>query len=91
MLASANAIAKTGGPTGSLTIRYLKPTPLYEPLRYAAWVERIDERKVLVKGECSLRDEVLTTAEGVFIRLRTPGIDWHKHDRAEKTAGDVDA
>ena len=83
VLASANAIAKTGGPTGSLTIRYLRPTPLYEELRYTAWVERIDERKVLVKGECTLRNEVLTRAEGIFIRLRVPGIDWHKQEQAE--------
>lgn len=91
VLASANAIAQTGGPTGSLTIRYLKPTPLYEPLHYAAWVERIDERKVLVKGECSLRDEVLTTAEGIFIRLRIAGIDWHKQDQSEEPASGGEA
>jgi len=83
VLAAANAIARTGGPTGSLTIRYLKPTPLYEPLRYAAWVERIEERKVLARGECTLNGEVLTEAEGVFIRLRQPGIDWHKREEQE--------
>jgi acyl-coenzyme A thioesterase PaaI-like protein len=80
VLAAANAIQKTGGPTGSLTIRYHRPTPLYEPLRYSARVEQIEERKVLVSGECTLRDEVLTSAEGIFIRLRRTGIDWHKHD-----------
>ena len=83
ILAAANAIHQTGGPTGSLTIRYRKPTPLYEPLRYVAWVERIEERKVLVKGECTLRDQVLTSAEGIFIRLRKPGIDWHKQDQKQ--------
>lgn len=82
VLAAANAIAQTGGPTGSLTIRYRLPTPLYEPLRFAAWVERIDERKVLVRGECTLGEDVLTEAEGVFIRLRRPGIDWHAQDQA---------
>ena len=81
ILAAANAIHRTGGPTGSLTICYRKPTPLYEKLRYAAWVERIEERKVLVKGECTLRDELLTSAEGVFIRVRQPGIDWHTKDQ----------
>ena len=85
VLASANAVKQTGGPTGRLTIKYRKPTPLYEPLVYEAWVERIDERKVLVRGECRIegQDVVLTEAEGIFIRLRVPGIDWHKTDQSE--------
>jgi acyl-coenzyme A thioesterase PaaI-like protein len=85
VLASANAVKQTGGPTGRLTIKYRKPTPLYEPLVYEAWVERIDERKVFVRGECRIegQDVVLTEAEGIFIRLRVPGIDWHKTDQSE--------
>jgi acyl-coenzyme A thioesterase PaaI-like protein len=86
VLAAANAIARTGGPTGRLTIRYRRPTPLHERLRYAAWVERIEERKVLVKGTCTLSSEpegeVLTEAEGIFVRIRQPGIDWHRPDEA---------
>ncbi len=87
VLAAANAIHRTGGPTGSLTVRYRKPTPLHEPLRFAAWVESIEERKVRVKGECTLRGQVLTEAEGIFIRLREPGIDWHSRDRKSDLAG----
>ncbi|MBJ22249.1 MAG: hypothetical protein CL933_22800 [Deltaproteobacteria bacterium] len=83
VLAAANAIHRTGGPTGSLTVRYLKPTFLHEPLRFVAWVERIDERKIIVKGECTSRDQVLSEAEGIFIRMRRPGIDWHKAERSE--------
>lgn len=92
VLAAANAIARTGGPTGSLTIRYLRPTPLYEPLRYAAWIERVDERKVLVRGECTLRDArgdaPLTEAEGIFVRMRTPGIDWHERARSGRDSSE---
>ena len=86
VLAAANAVKQTGGPTGSLTIKYRKPTPLYEPLVYEAWVERIDERKVLVRGECRIegQDAVLTEAEGIFIRLRVAGIDWHKQDQSDE-------
>ena len=90
VLAAANAIQRTGGPTGRLTIRYRRPTPLHEPLRYAAWVERIEERKVLVKGICTLcaepEGQVLTEAEGIFVRIRHPGIDWHRPDEAADPA-----
>jgi len=82
VLAAANAVRQTGGPTGILTVRYRKPTPLYEPLRYSAWVERIEERKIFVKGECTLRDQLLTSAEGIFIRFRQPGVDWHMQQKA---------
>jgi acyl-coenzyme A thioesterase PaaI-like protein len=86
VLAAANAIKQTGGPTGSLTIRYRKPTPLHEPLRYTAWVERTSERKVLVRGECTIEGgdgTVLSEAEGIFIRLRVTGIDWHKQEQTD--------
>lgn len=86
VLAAANAIQQTGGPTGSLTVRYRRPTPLHEPLRYAAWVEQTEERKVLVKGECTIEGgdgTVLSEAEAVFIRMRVTGIDWHKQRGAD--------
>ena len=86
VLAAANAIKQTGGPTGSLTIHYRKPTPLHEPLLYTAWVEQIEERKVLVRGECTIEGgdgTVLSEAEGIFVRLRVTGIDWHKQDQAD--------
>lgn len=82
VLAAANAIRRTGGPTMRLTIHYRRPTPLYEPLRFAARVESIEARKVRVVGRCTIagRDEVLTEAEGLFARLQRPGIDWHRRD-----------
>ncbi len=42
LLASANLMIKAGGPTGTLTVRYRKPTPLYSRLRFEGWVERVD-------------------------------------------------
>jgi len=80
VLAAANAVRQTGGPTASLTIRYRKPTHLHESLVYTAWVERIDARKVLVRGECTVEgapDVVLTEAEGLFIQFEQASIDWH--------------
>ena len=83
VLAAANAIHRTGGPTGRLTIHYRRPTPLYEKLRFEAWVDRIEERKVLVHGRCVIdgQDETLTEADGLFVRMREPGIDWNRRGR----------
>lgn len=91
VLAAANSVAETGGPTALLTIRYRKPTPLHEPLVYTAWVERVSDRKILVKGECALEsapDEVLTEAEGLFIAFVQASIDWHGDRERENVSTD---
>lgn len=75
LLAAANLMIKSGGPTGTLTIRYRRPTPLYTPLRFEAWIDRIDERKVYAKGHCRVGDEIVTEAEAIFVKF-TP--DWKK-------------
>jgi acyl-coenzyme A thioesterase PaaI-like protein len=69
LLASANLMIKAGGPTGTLTVRYRKPTPLYSRLRFEGWVERLDERKVHARGHCLLGDLVVSEAEAVFVRF----------------------
>lgn len=69
MLAQSNILNQTGGPTASLSIRYHKPTPLHETLRFEAWTESIDGRKITTKGRCLVNGEVVSEAEGLFIRL----------------------
>jgi hypothetical protein len=55
------------GFTGSITIRYLAPTPLDRDLDVRAWVDRTDGRKRWVHGSCHLDGRLLTEAEGLFI------------------------
>ena len=69
LLASANLMIKAGGPTGTLNVRYRKPTPIYSRLRFEGWVERIDERKVHTRGHCLLGDQVVSEAEAIFVRF----------------------
>jgi acyl-coenzyme A thioesterase PaaI-like protein len=69
ILASSNMLTKAGGPTGTLTVRYRRPTPLYTPLRFEAWVERVAERKVLTRGHCLVGDTVVSEADAVFVRF----------------------
>lgn len=55
------------GYTGRLTINYKLRTPLERRLHLKAWVDREEGRKRFVIGECWLDDQLLTTAEGLFI------------------------
>ena len=69
LLASANLAIKAGGPTGTLTVRYRRPTPLYSLLRFEGWVEGMDERKVYTKGHCLAGDQVVSEAEAIFVKF----------------------
>lgn len=69
ILASSNMLTKAGGPTGTLTVRYRRPTPLYTPLRFEAWVDRLDARKVHTRGQCLVGDQVVSEAEAIFVRF----------------------
>lgn len=72
VLALANHVNGSSGPTGRLTIHFRKPTPLHVPLRFEAWTDRVDDRKVLAKGRCLVGDVLASEAEGLFIRVRPP-------------------
>jgi acyl-coenzyme A thioesterase PaaI-like protein len=65
------AIILSGNPgmTGTLTVRYGRPTPIRTPLRVeAAFVER-SGRRVRVRGAIYRDEELTAEAEGVFIQL----------------------
>ena len=55
------------GFTGSITVKYRRPTPLNRDLDVRAWVDRVDGRKRWVHGTCHLDGELLTEAQGLFI------------------------
>lgn len=69
MLALANIVSGVGGPTASLEILYQRPTPLYVPLRFEAWLEREEGRKLHTYGRCLVEGEVVTESRGMFIQL----------------------
>jgi acyl-coenzyme A thioesterase PaaI-like protein len=55
--------------TGTLTIRYLRPTPLHTELIIEAELVRIKGRKIFTEGRI-LADGLLTAeAEGLFISI----------------------
>ena len=57
--------------TAWIRVDYKAPTPIGEPLVYRAWVEKVEERKLLVGGDCL--DEagtLIATCEALFITPR---------------------
>ncbi len=69
MLGAANILAGNPGMTGTLTIRYRKPTPLRTPLRLEARCASRDGRKILTTGAIYHGDVLTAEAEGIFIEL----------------------
>lgn len=70
VLGEAAAAGGTPGMTGTLTLRYLLNTPL-GACSAAAWVDRREGVKTIVKGELRRADGTVTvTAEGIFILPR---------------------
>jgi acyl-coenzyme A thioesterase PaaI-like protein len=55
--------------TGSLTVRYRKPTPLQTELRFEAHVERVEGRRSYVISRLMAGEEVTAEAEAIFIAL----------------------
>jgi acyl-coenzyme A thioesterase PaaI-like protein len=68
VLAATAGTARRPAVTGTLTIRYRKPTPLHTELRFAGRVAHADDRKVRCTGTASTPDgTVVCEADGLFI------------------------
>jgi len=67
LLAYAVMIAGVTGPTISIRVNFLKPTPINEPLRFEASVDSVEGRKRRVKGACYRGDEKITEAEALVL------------------------
>ncbi len=63
------------GPTGTLEVRYVAPTPVGEPLRYVGWPEAVDGRKVRVRARLERVADGRVTAEagGIVVAPRPLG------------------
>ncbi len=63
----ANLMSGTAGPTARLELRYRRPTPLFEEIRFEGWVDRVEDRKMYTAGRLLAGDEVTVEASGLFI------------------------
>jgi hypothetical protein len=67
VMALSNMLINARGPTAWLHVEYRKPTPLHTPLRFEAWIDKLEGKKIFVKGACYANGEVVTEASGLFI------------------------
>ena len=67
LLGLSNILAGKGAMTGTLTVRYRRPTPLLAPLEVAARHTGQEGRKVYAWGGIYHEGELTAEAEGVFI------------------------
>lgn len=69
VLGMAQSLSGTPGMTGTLTIRYRRPTPLHTDLRFDAALDRKEGRKLFTSGTLHAGDELCAEAEGLFITV----------------------
>jgi acyl-coenzyme A thioesterase PaaI-like protein len=69
VLGMAQSLTGTPGMTGTLMIRYRRPTPLETELTFEAWVDRVEGRKIFTRGTLSAAGKVTAEAEGLFIAV----------------------
>jgi len=71
LLGLANLAGGTPAMTGTLTVRYRRPTPLHTDLEFLARTDRAAGRKAIAVGTLHAAGELTAEAEGVFV---IPGI-----------------
>lgn len=59
-----------GGMTGTLTVRYRRPTPLDTEVTFRGWVERVEGRKIFTASTLHHGDTLCAESEGIFIAVR---------------------
>lgn len=69
VLGSAQTLSGSPGMTGTLTIRYRKPTPLHTELRFEGEFDRTEGRKVFTVGRVYADDVLTAEAEGIFVSI----------------------
>jgi len=67
-LGMAQMLGKSPGMTGTLGVRYLRPTPLNTELRLRAELDRVDGRKTFMKATMHAGETLTATCEALFVR-----------------------
>ena len=84
VLGMAQSLSGQAGFTGTLTIRYRSPTPLYEELRFRAWVDRVEGRKIFTSGTCHAGERLTAEADAIFITVDRERFETLLRERAER-------
>ena len=69
VLGFAQSLSGNPGMTGTLTVRYRRPTPLHVQLRFDAGVDSVEGRKIITSGRLFAGEVLTAEAEGIFISV----------------------
>jgi acyl-coenzyme A thioesterase PaaI-like protein len=69
VLGMTQSLVGKPGMTGTLTVRYRRPTPLHTELRFEGRVDRVEGRKIFTVGQSFANGELTAEAEAVFITV----------------------
>jgi acyl-coenzyme A thioesterase PaaI-like protein len=75
VLGYAQSLSGAPGMTGTLTVRYRKPTPLHQELLFEASLVRVEGRKIFTESTVAADGVVTAEAEGIFISAREGSMD----------------
>lgn len=67
VLALVNVVTGSPAMTGTLTIKYRRPTPLYQELRFVARTDRVEGRKVYASATLHAGETLVAESEALFI------------------------
>jgi acyl-coenzyme A thioesterase PaaI-like protein len=70
VLGYVQSLSGQPGMTGTLTVRYRKPTPLHTTLLFEGELLRVEGRKIFTRAELFAEGVLCAEAEGIFISFR---------------------
>jgi acyl-coenzyme A thioesterase PaaI-like protein len=69
VLGMTQSLSGQPGMTGTLTIKYRRPTPLHRDLRFVGTLDRVEGRKIFASARCFDGDVLTAEAEGLFVSV----------------------
>lgn len=75
LLGMTQSLSGNPGMTGTLTVRYRRPTPLHTDLRLEGVLDRVDGRKIFTTGRMFAGDVLTAESDGIFISINIARFD----------------
>lgn len=86
VLGYVQSMSGSPGMTGTLTIKYRKPTPIHTELYFEAELLRVEGRKIFTHGELYAGDVMTAEADGLFISIDRAKIEGLMEERSRMEA-----
>jgi len=84
VLGFVQSLSGRPGMTGTLTVRYRKPTPLHTPLRIEAELLCVEGRKLFTAARLRAGDALCAEAEAIFVSIGRERFDHLERERVER-------